>query len=135
MLEKIRNLVTLLYSMVITLLAAGNRAVQTGNSDAFVIDCQKTMEMRGIKNAFMAVLIGSIMAVVVGAVMLYIGIFTSVTVYNAIPHAGLTAADNTTLSDVKTNVNTAFTLLGIVMIVGGAGGILAVLLNFVPRGR
>ena len=86
-------------------------------------------EVKQDKNAFAGILVASIMAVVIGSVMLYIGLFVSVTVYNAIPNGSLTAADNTTLAGIKTNVNTAFTILGIIMIVGGAAGIIAVLLG------
>lgn len=108
-------------------LAAGHAGIDTHNPLA----AAQMMKAAYPKNAFMAVLVGSIMAVVVGSVMLYVGLFASVTVYNAIPTGSLSAADNTTLADVKSNVNTAFTLLGIVLIVGGAGGIISVLLGFV----
>lgn len=86
------------------------------------------------ENAFAAILIMSIMAVVVGAVMLLIGIFVTATVGNAIPTGSLTAAQNTSLTNANSNVATAFTLLGIILIVGGAGGIIAVLLGFVGPG-
>lgn len=109
------------------IMAAGKLSIDTKDPMA----AAEFMKTAYPKNAFMAVLVGSIMAVVVGSIMLYVGLFASITVYNAIPTANLTAADNTTLQGVKTNVNTAFTLLGIVLIVGGAGGIIAVLLGFV----
>jgi hypothetical protein len=87
------------------------------------------------KNAFLGVVIMSVMSLVVGSVFLYIGIFVNAVVYNAIPTAGLDASDNTTLTGVKTNVNTAFTLGGIIMIVIGAAGIISVLLGMVPNQR
>jgi len=85
------------------------------------------------KNAFLGVVIMSVMSLVVGSVFLYIGLFVNTVVYNAIPTASFTAADNTTLLGVKTNVNTAFTLGGIIMIVIGAAGIITVLLGMVPH--
>ena len=87
------------------------------------------------KNAFLGIVIMSVMSLVVGSVFLYIGKFVNTTVYNAIPTGSMTAADNTTLSGVKTNVNTAFTLGGIIMIVIGAAGIISVLLGMVPNAR
>ena len=88
-----------------------------------------------VHNAFLGIVITSVMALVVGSVFLYIGLFLNVTVYNAIPTSGLTAADNTTLLGIKTNVNTAFTLGGIIMIVIGTAGIISVLLGMVPAQR
>ena len=85
------------------------------------------------ENAFAAILIMSIMAVIVGAVMLIIGIFVTATVSNSIPQGGLTAAQNTTIANANSNISTAFTLLGVILIVGGAGGIIAVLLGFVGQ--
>ncbi len=85
------------------------------------------------ENAFAAILIMSIMAVIVGAVMLIIGIFVTATVSNSIPTAGLTSAQNTTIANANSNISTAFTLLGVILIVGGAGGIIAVLLGFVGQ--
>lgn len=124
------GILTWLYAMIVTLYCAvlSGDVRQVKNAQNYIL--LETKE-RYPQNAFMAVLVGSIMAVVVGSIMLYVGLFASVTVYNAIPTGSLTAADNTTLAGVKTNVNTAFTLLGIVLIVGGAGGIIAVLLGFV----
>lgn len=83
------------------------------------------------ENAFAAILIMSIMAVIVGSIMLIIGIFVTSTVSNSIPTANLTATQNTTLETANQNIGTAFTLLGVILIVGGAGGIIAVLLGFV----
>ena len=84
------------------------------------------------QNAFLAIVVMSVMSLVVGSVFLYICLFVNVTVFNAIPTGSLTAADNTTLLGIKTNVNTAFTLGGIIMIVVGAAGIISVLLGMVP---
>jgi len=88
-----------------------------------------------VHNAFLGIVITSVMALIVGSVFLYIGLFINVTVYNAIPTSGLTAADNATMLSIKNNVNTAFTLGGIIMIVIGAAGIISVLLGMVPQGR
>lgn len=85
------------------------------------------------EHAFAAILITSIMAVIVGAIMLIIGIFVTSTVSNSIPTANLTTAQNNTLNSANTNIGTAFTLLGVILIVGGAGGIIAVLLGFVGQ--
>lgn len=90
----------------------------------------EVQELQETKNGFAAILIGSIMAVVIGAIMLYIGVFVTATVSSSIPTGSLTAADNTTLASVRSNVNTAFTILGIILIVGGAGGIIATLMGF-----
>lgn len=87
------------------------------------------------KNAFLGIVIMSVMSLVVGSVFLYIGIFVNTTVYNAIPTSGFNATDNTTLAGIKANVNTAFTLGGIIMIVIGAAGIISVLLGMVPNTR
>ena len=89
------------------------------------------------KNAFLGVVVMSVMSLVVGSVFLYIGIFVNTTVYNAIPVPTTnTTADlefNATMLGVKTNVNTAFTLGGIIMIIIGAAGIITVLLGMVPK--
>ena len=85
------------------------------------------------EHAFAAILITSIMAVIVGAIMLIIGILVTSTVSNSIPTANLTTAQNNTLNSANTNIGTAFTLLGVILIVGGAGGIIAVLLGFVGQ--
>jgi len=88
------------------------------------------------KNAFLGIVIMSVMSLVVGSVFLYIGIFVSTTVRNAIPTSNATDADNAstaTLNGVSTNVNTAFVLGGIIMIVIGAAGIISVLLGMVPN--
>ena len=107
-------------------------AAMTGNK----VHAQNVMQIEATKltrNAFLGIVIMSVMSLVVGSVFLYIGIFVNTTVYNAIPTAGMTASDNTTLQGVKTNVNTAFTLGGIIMIVIGAAGIISVLLGMVPN--
>jgi hypothetical protein len=99
---------------------------------------ESVMQMEGAaltSNAFLAVVIMSVMSLVVGSVFLYIGIFVNTVVYNAIPTAQMTTADNATMAGVKTNVNTAFTLGGIIMIVIGAAGIISVLLGMVPAAR
>ena len=92
----------------------------SGDVAQFRNDHEKHMAEAREQNAYLAIVIMSVMSLVVGSTFLYIGLFVNVTVYNAIPTGTLTAADNTTLSGIKTNVNTAFTLGGIIMIVIGA---------------
>lgn len=130
---KERIVKTWLGSLMIMLIASaltGNKAATQRNFEyASDVVAQK------VHNAFLGIVITSVMALVVGSVFLYIGLFVNVTVYNAIPTASLTEADNTTLLGIKTNVNTAFTLGGIIMIVIGAAGIISVLLGMVPSQR
>ncbi|PWB55606.1 MAG: hypothetical protein C3F06_02420 [Candidatus Methanoperedenaceae archaeon] len=111
-------------------------AAMTGNK----VHSQNVMQIEATKltkNAFLGIVIMSVMSLVVGSVFLYIGIFVNTTVYNAIPVPTTnTTADlefNATMAGVKTNVNTAFTLGGIIMIVIGAAGIISVLLGMVPN--
>lgn len=109
-------------------------AAMTGNK----VHAQNVMQIESTKltkNAFLGIVIMSVMSLVVGSVFLYIGIFVNATVYNSIPTGTMDATDNATLEGVKTNVNTAFTLGGIIMIVIGAAGIISVLLGMVPSQR
>ena len=79
-----------------------------------------TLEMKEDRGGFAAMLIMGIMGIIVGAAMLYIGLFITVTISAAIPPVE-DAAYNTTLATVKSNVNTAFTVLGLALLVGGFG--------------
>ena len=109
-------------------------AAMTGNK----VHANNVMQIEATKltkNAFLGIVIMSVMSLVVGSVFLYIGIFVNAVVYDSIPTGSLTADDNTTLAGVKTNVNTAFTLGGIIMIVIGAAGIISVLMGMVPSAR
>lgn len=110
-------------------------AASTGNKQYAESVMDMEAEAIATQNAFLGIVIMSVMSLVVGSVFLYIGIFVNAVVYNAIPTAGLDASDNATLTGVKTNVNTAFTLGGIIMIVIGAAGIISVLLGMVPNQR
>jgi len=128
--EKIKR--NLMKSKALNAMLTITMAAMTGNK----VHAQNVMQIEATKltrNAFLGIVIMSVMSLVVGSVFLYIGIFVNTTVYNAIPTAGMTASDNTTLQGVKTNVNTAFTLGGIIMIVIGAAGIISVLLGMVPN--
>lgn len=78
------------------------------------------------KKAFFGMLIMGVMAVIVGAAMLYIGLYVTVTISQSIPSV-VDAAYNTSLANVKSNVNTAFTVLGLALLVGGFGIIINVL--------
>jgi len=117
-----------MFSVLVSTAMTGDRKATQATFDLFTSQIAE-------KNAYLAVVVGSVMALVVGSVFLYIGLFVNATVYNAIPTAGLSAADNTTLAGVKTNVNTGFTLMGIVIIVIGAAGIISVLLGMAGGNR
>jgi uncharacterized membrane protein len=110
-------------------------AVQTGDKKTVMATYYHWVdELQKDKGAFAGILIASIMAVIIGGIMLYIGLFVNAVVSSSIPVVN-DANYNTTLSTTKTNVNTAFTLLGIILIVGGAAGIIAVLMGFGGGGR
>lgn len=81
------------------------------------------------KNAFMAVIVACAMDITIGSIFLYISIFVNATVGAAIPSTGFTAADNATLAGIHANVNTAFSLGGITLVVIGAAGIIMILLS------
>ena len=112
--------------ITVTNLAAASHFGVKAAADSIKSDINR---MRTEKKAFAGVLVASIMAVVIGSVMLYIGLFVGATVYAAIPSGKLSNADNDTLAGIKSNVNTAFSILGIIMIVGGAAGIISVLMG------
>lgn len=101
---------------------------------ASVIVSKVALKLESAKNGqegFAAALIAGIMGVVIGAAMLYIGLFVNVVLGSSIDTALVAAGGaNTTLLAVQGNVNTAFTLLGISMIVGGAAVIIGTLMGF-----
>lgn len=70
---------------------------------------------------------GGAMLVVVGAAMLFIGIFLNSEIKGAINRSGFSTAENTTFVGISGNVDTAFTLLGVGMIVAGAAIIISIL--------
>ncbi len=119
--------------LMIGLIASAMTGNKAATKTAFDSAC--IVVERRVKNAYLAIVIMSVMSLVVGSTFLYIGLFVNTTVYNAIPTGDMSAADNTTLAGIKTNVNTAFTLGGIIMIVIGAAGIISVLLGMVPQTR
>lgn len=80
--------------------------------------------------AMMWVAVGAILALIVGSFLLYIGLFLNATVVNSLPVIN-DAAYNATLSGVKTNVNTGFTITGIIFIIIGAAGCIVVILSMV----
>ncbi len=89
-----------------------------------------------VKNApnamlgMMWVVVGSVLAIVVGSFLLYIGLFLNATVVNSLP-AVQDAAYNTTLASTKSNVNTGFTVIGIMFIIIGASGCIVVLMSMI----
>jgi hypothetical protein len=83
------------------------------------------------QKGFAAALIAGIMGIVVGAAMLYVGLLVNVVIGSNIDDAIVSAGgSNATYLTTSANVNTAFTLLGISMIVGGAAVIIGTLMGF-----
>ena len=73
---------------------------------------------------------GGAMLVVVGAAMLFIGMFLNSEIKQSIPAATRntwTAGENSSFTSVESNADTAFTLLGVGMIVAGAAIIISIL--------
>ena len=68
--------------------------------------------------------------VVVGAASLFIGLYVVDALDDAILRGGWTAQQNTTYTSILNNTFTAFNLLGVALIVIGAGLILAYLTNW-----
>ena len=68
--------------------------------------------------------------VVVGAASLFIGLYVVDALDDAINRSGWSAQQNTTYTSILNNTFTAFNLLGVALIVIGAGLILAYLTNW-----
>ena len=89
---------------------------------------------KGGANAMMGVVLGGVFTVFVGAIMIYAGLFGVATLRNALP--GVNDSNyNASLASVSSNVNSAFTILGVVLIFVGIGAILAAVMGFIPGGR
>lgn len=73
--------------------------------------------------------------IVVGAVALFIGIFVVGEVDDAIDRSGWTAEMNTSFTGIRTNAFSAFTLMGVALIVIGAGFIIGYLRGGAFGGR
>src|SRR3990170_6913030 len=84
-------------------------------------------------NAFAAILIAGIMGVILGAVFLMVGMFLTATLNNAMPAVNDTNY-TTTKNAVNSNINTAFTILGVALIFGGIGVIISSLMGWVGGG-
>ena len=63
--------------------------------------------------------------IVIGAATLFIGMLVNNKIESSIDRTSFSAAENTTYDGIKSNVNTAFSLMGISFIVAGAGIIFA----------
>jgi len=79
------------------------------------------------KAANMGILALGAIAVVAGAATLYVGMLVNSQIQSNISRSGFSAAENTTYTGINTNVNTAFTLIGVGLIVTGAAIILSVI--------
>jgi hypothetical protein len=81
------------------------------------------------KGAFTAILVGSIMAIVIGGAFLLIGLVLINALYVAIAASVTNASLNTTLSNLLSNISTAFTIGGVGLIVAGFAGIMYMLIG------
>jgi NADH:ubiquinone oxidoreductase subunit 3 (subunit A) len=84
-------------------------------------------------NATMGMLflvVGSVMALVVGGFMAYIGLFLNASINNSLPSVN-DAAYNVTLATTRANINTGYTVIGIMFIIIGAAGCILALMSVV----
>ncbi len=84
-------------------------------------------------NATMGMLflvVGSVMALVVGGFMTYIGLFLNASINNSLP-AVADSTYNTTLATTRANINTGYTVIGILFIIIGASGCILALMSVV----
>jgi NADH:ubiquinone oxidoreductase subunit 3 (subunit A) len=92
-----------------------------------------TMIQATAPNATMGMLflvVGSVMALVVGGFMAYIGLFLNASINNSLPSVN-DAAYNTTLATTRANINTGYTVIGIMFIIIGAAGCILALMSVV----
>lgn len=92
-----------------------------------------TMIQATAPNATMGMLflvVGSVMALVVGGFMTYIGLFLNASINNSLPAVN-DAAYNTTLATTRSNINTGYTVIGILFIIIGASGCILALMSVV----
>lgn len=78
------------------------------------------------KRAFTALIIAGIMAAIIGAAMIYVGLYVTVTISSSIPGVN-DSGYNTSLGSVKSNINTAFSVLGLCLLILGFAIIIQVL--------
>jgi len=71
---------------------------------------------------------GIIATLVAGSILMMVGLFTYSKVSGSIDQSAFTATENTTMSNVRSNVLSGFDLSAIIFIVLAAGGIIGVLL-------
>lgn len=69
-------------------------------------------------------LVGTLVA---GSILMMVGLYAYSKVSGSIDQTGFTAAENTTMTNIKTNVTSGFDLGSIIFIVLAAGGIIGVL--------
>jgi len=86
----------------------------------------KSLANRSGQSRGIGITAGAIL-VVVGGALLFIGIFLNSEIKTSVDRSGFTTAENTTFDDISDNVDTAFTLLGVGLIVAGAAIIISIL--------
>ena len=86
----------------------------------------KSLANRSGQSRGLGITTGAIL-VVVGGALLFIGIFLNSEIKTSVDRSGFTTAENTTFDDISDNVDTAFTLLGVGLIVAGAAIIISIL--------
>lgn len=86
-----------------------------------------------IANAFAAVLIAGIMGVILGGIFIVVGLYLTATLNNAMPSVNDTSY-NASKTVVQGNINTAFQILGVALIFGSIGVIIASLMGWVGGG-
>lgn len=131
--EKIKQRVAnsmLVKNLNMLLFAAGEsidtRSIKPMNEAQEVVIASAPNAMLGM----MWVAVSSILSIVVGSFLLYIGLFLNATVVNSLPAVN-DAAYNATLASTKSNVNTGFTVIGIMFIIIGASGCIVVLMSMI----
>lgn len=118
--------------MLLLLILAAKQAAETKNPAHYWGTLESIKQDAKEHNANVALLVGSIMGIIVGGVMIYIGLFMTATVNTVMP--GVNDSDyNATKTKTSGYINTAFTLLGIVLVFSCFGLMIYSIWSMVPR--